>query len=152
MAKVIKHHNRYDKDICIMKHIFLWLNQINIDIIKYFLENNFYLFHHHLNRLKVLNDNHVDLLKMVDWIMLVFYLYVLLLIVPNKIKIFSSLSNIKPVRRSKERIPLSATSWYRVLPGDSFFPTTITSCSSEQKASLTQSSSAQLLGLPAHTD
>jgi hypothetical protein len=86
MAKVIKHHNRYDKDICIMKHIFLWLNQINIDIIKYFLENNFYLFHHHLNRLKVLNDNHVDLLKMVDWIMLVFYLYVLLLIVPNKYK------------------------------------------------------------------
>ncbi len=32
------------------------------------------------------------------------------------------------------------------------FPTTITSCSSEQKAGLTQSSSAQSLELPVHID
>jgi hypothetical protein len=52
----------------------------------------------------------------------------------------------------KERIPRISATLGRQFRKPDIFPTTMTGCSSEQKAGLTQSSSAQSLQLPVHTD
>jgi hypothetical protein len=67
-------------------------------------------------------------------------------------------SNWDLVYKIRRRLPwLSATFRYGVLFGDSFespifFPTTISSCSSEQKTGLAQSSSASSFRLPIHNE